>query len=739
MSWTNIRLIWFREVRDQLRDRRTIFTLAVLPLLLYPLLGMTLLQVTQFMKEHETPVLVLGADALPAEPALISGDRFAAEFCPAQETRLLQLTIRDQAADLRSGQTLAEYARQQMQTEPYVAVLAFPDDFARHLAATGTPDAGGTTDDAAEPTAIVFINAANDKSRIAAERIERVVSRWRSELVSLNLEARGVPRTAVDPFELVRDDVSAEASRRAAFWSKALPLVVVIWALTGAFYPAIDLCAGEKERGTLETLLCSPALRTEIVGGKLLTVMTFSVATALLNLASMGLTGMLIIRQIQSLPNSGFALSIGPPPLLGVCWLLLATLPVAALFSAVALAVAAFARSAKEGQYYLMPLLLISLPLMILPLLPAAQLEPGSSVIPVTGMMLWLRVLIEGRYGEALQYTLPVLGATAICCWLAIRWAVRQFETEAVLFRESERFGLGLWMRHKMRDRGATPSAPEAILAGVVLLLITFFASLQAVQPSNWSQVVRILVVTQFGLILVPSLLMTVMLTRSPRQTLLLIRPKPLTVPAAVLLAFVMHPLVVLMSQGIERMYPLSEETLQYVEQLSAAIHSAPPWQLVLVIALLPAVCEEIAFRGFILSGLRHVGSKWTAIVVSSVFFGLTHGMLQQSLAAGAVGLILGYIAVQSGSLLPGIVFHLTHNSLGVMLGRVSSETVQAVPWLRWLLGPSQSVATPNTYHYPILIASGVLTIALLLWFRRLPYGRSQEEILQEATHHRHG
>ncbi len=72
----------------------------------------------------------------------------------------------------------------------------------------------------------------------------------------------------------------------------------MIWALTGAFYPAIDLCAGEKERGTLETLLSSPAQRSEIVTGKLLTVMLFSIATSVLNLVSMGLTGALVISHL---------------------------------------------------------------------------------------------------------------------------------------------------------------------------------------------------------------------------------------------------------------------------------------------------------------------------------------------------------------------------------------------------------------------------------------------------------
>ena len=92
---------------------------------------------------------------------------------------------------------------------------------------------------------------------------------------------------------------------RSGRWSKILPFLLLIWALTGAFYPAVDLCAGEKERGTLETLLSSPAERSEIVGGKLLTVMLFSMATAVLNCLSMGVTG----SCMGQLPDLG-----SPPP-----------------------------------------------------------------------------------------------------------------------------------------------------------------------------------------------------------------------------------------------------------------------------------------------------------------------------------------------------------------------------------------------------------------------------------------
>src|SRR5690606_23975680 len=122
-----------------------------------------------------------------------------------------------------------------------------------------------------------------------------------------------LPAITAQPFEITTLDVAEKSQHRAAAWSKILPFVLLLWALTGAFYPAIDLCAGEKERGTLETLLSSPAERLEIVWGKLLTVMTFSMATAILNLSSLAVTGSLVMSQ---LPN------LGPPPTLAFLWLL---------------------------------------------------------------------------------------------------------------------------------------------------------------------------------------------------------------------------------------------------------------------------------------------------------------------------------------------------------------------------------------------------------------------------------
>ncbi|MDP7204822.1 MAG: CPBP family intramembrane metalloprotease, partial [Pirellulaceae bacterium] len=91
MRWSNIKWIFLREIRDQLRDRRTIFAILVLPVLMYPLMGMMFLQITQFVQEHPTKILLAGTDFLPADPPLLEGDNFSSAYSDQQDRVLLEL------------------------------------------------------------------------------------------------------------------------------------------------------------------------------------------------------------------------------------------------------------------------------------------------------------------------------------------------------------------------------------------------------------------------------------------------------------------------------------------------------------------------------------------------------------------------------------------------------------------------------------------------------------------------
>ena len=449
-----------------------------------------------------------------------------------------------------------------------------------------------------------------------------------------------------------------------------------VWALTGAFYPAIDLCAGEKERGTLETLLASPARRSEIVSGKLLTVISFSLFTAVLNLIGMSVTASMVLGQLEGLaPGGGMSLSL--PPFSAMLWILVALVPMAALFSALSLACAAYARSTKQGQYYFMPLFLGAMPLMLMPMSPGVELNLGNSFVPVMGLVLLLRTLIEGQTALALAHLLPAVFTTAICCWLATRWAVSQFNQESVLFRETERFSLRGWLASTFRKTEPTPTATAAMIcvAGVFLMQFAFRQAVTFWPPevASFGYFSMTHVLNQALCIAGPALLVAVLLCKDLRASLMLRRSvAPYTILLAVALAVVLNPAGQLLAVGIERAYPLSEEMAQEIEGLSAMLDGSPSILVtLLLLAALPALCEEIAFRGVVLQGLRKSLGDAGAVVISSALFGAAHLLLQQSLAAAIVGAVIGMLAIRSGSLWCCMAFHATYNSLSLLTDKL--------------------------------------------------------------------
>lgn len=772
MQWENIKLIFVREMRDQLRDRRTLFLIAVLPLLLYPLLGMSFFQFSQFLRTNTAKVLIVGAEPLEQidwlPPLLEDGEFADSLFADRNEQRSIDLVWPDQLdvpADQHSDDrqptrdelaggddAAADRSDSPAESLDYDAALArgrrmladgkiqvlleFPPDFVQGLVRAREAIEQRTAKQLPElPQPVIYANSTNEKSKIAQMRVERAMHTWRRQITEKNLSDNNVSVEATQAFTLTVRDVAEPGARRAAIWSKILPFVVLIWALTGAFYPAVDLCAGEKERGTLETLLTSPALRREIVWGKLLTVMLFSSATALLNLGSLGLTGKFVVDQLVQVPGLAEAEGLTLPPLASLGWLVAALIPISALFSALCLACAAFARSTKEGQYYLMPLMLVTMPLMLLPMSLGVELNLGNSLIPLTGLALLLRSLIEGQYLQAAPFVAPVIGVTGICCLLAIRWAEEQFNSESVLFRESERLELGRWLRSMVHNRGETPSLGQAALCFVLIATVQFFVTIAlSAQGTDltFGFLVQSIFLSQVVCILTPALLMTLLLTGSPRRTLLLYRrPRWTHLLAGVALAITVHPLAVQLGQWISQLYPMSDDTRASAEAFQGILFSDSRWWApLLLIAVLPAICEELAFRGFILSGLRHLGHKWWAIGLSAVAFGAVHLFVQQKMSAAVIGMLLGYLAVQTSSLWPCILFHVTHNGLQLSVYK-AAEAVQEKPDSFW--APLLGGDSPALYSPPVQFICLAAAAALLWSLHRISYRRTKEERLLEA------
>ena len=730
MKWPNVKLIFNRELRDQLRDRRTLFTVVVMPIVLYPLMGMAMLQVAQFMREYPAKIWIIGNDNLPQSPSLVVDGQVNNEFVNENEAALLQFSLAlpedDELKKLVSefreapnSPAASGLVDQLIQTEMKergldVAVVApskfsAPDD----LAVEGTAAVVARAN--SPPKIYIFQNSASDQSRIGAHRIKSVIGRWQKSVIKQRLANNGISPEMVSSIEVVDADVADKHGKQTAIWSKLLPFIIMIWSLTGAFYPAIDLCAGEKERGTFETLLSSPAARSEIAIGKLLTVMSFSVTTALLNLLSMAFTGLFVASRMGGMPGG---MSLGVPPLASVGWLLLALIPISALFSAVALAAAAFARSSKEGQYYLVPLMMISMPLMMIPMMPSIKLDFGTSLIPVTGLMLFLRGLIEGQYAECIQFGGPVCIVSFACCWFAVRWVVHQFNSESVLFRPSERFGVGTWFRYVLREREDLPSFANAILCAMVILVAKFFIGFAVSAPQDFFDFAKTTIIILAATIAVPGIMMALVLTRNPAKSLKLNMCSPAAACAAVLMAIMLNPLFTWFTGLVMVVYPPSGDMFQLQDAVANILGTAPNiFAILAVFALAPAIFEELAFRGFILSGMQSLRNKWQAILITSVLFGIAHGVLQQSVITSVVGVVMAIIAVQTKSIFPCMLFHLTHNSMTVLLSSANARVVESTSLDLFLTSTNGGM-----YQYTILpgLFMTAFGIALLVWMLRL-------------------
>lgn len=744
MNWQNVKLIFTREMRDQLRDRRTLVLIAVVPVLLYPLMGMTIFQLTQFLRNEAAQVQVVGAEELAGLewlPRLFYEDSFEPKlFDSPIERKNLQIASQEKTEAGQSAEPVTlEQARQQLAGGDVQIVLYFPPGFGDRLKQArqalldrGRDPASRTASSLPRPQ--IIYKSTNEKSRLAHLRVEHVMARWRSQVMKTNLKDSNVPLDATKPFELKSEDVSKQEQRTAAMWSKILPFLLFVWALTGAFYPAVDVCAGEKERGTLETLLTSPAQRREIAWGKLLTVMTFSIVTALMNLASLGVTGMFVIDKLNQVPDLMGKGALSLPPVSSLFWLALALLPVAALFSALCLAFAAFARSTKEGQYYLMPLLVVIMPLMFLTMAPGVELTLGNSLIPVTGIVLLLRSIIEGQFMQVWTYAVPVIGVTMMCCLLAIRWVEELFNRESVMFRESERLDLGRWLLHLVRDRRETPTFAQGMLCIALIMVIQFFVNFAATandpQELDFGFFARMVFISQVVCIALPALLLTLLFVKKPFKTLLLDRlPKRSHVGVAIALALLAVPLGLQFNIYVQQLYPAPTDVTQQAEQLNEVILGNQYfWMPYLLIALLPAVCEEITFRGFILSGLRHSGHKWWAIGITAVAFGIVHFFLQQKISAIALGMLIGYLAVQTSSIIPCIIFHAIYNGMMITFGRLTEAVINDYS-LGWLMSSDEQWALN-----PVVLLGCLGGVAALCWYlHRMPYERTAEEQLHEV------
>jgi sodium transport system permease protein len=403
MSTQNIGIVYRKELTEALRDRRTLISTLLVPLLLFPLLsvGFGALAVTLVKKaEEETPkVMVLGgADSPGVLEALRAGNKI--EVVPATpdwKDKIINKEIR--------------------------ATIAIPAGFEASLAQQNPQ------------TLEIYKYEGELKSSISADSVEKNLKAYRDKVIETRLDANHVPASVLTPFLIKQDNVAPPEKVGGAAFGGIIGYMVILLCLTGGMYPAMDLTAGEKERGTMETILSSPISRLDLVLGKFFLVLTASLVTAALSVLSMGASfwGMQQLKAFDVSKNpdaAGMQLHIGFTAVLSV---FLMALPLAVLFSAGLITISLFAKSYKEAQSYVSPLMILVIVPAVAAMLPGVELTAKLALIPILNVSLLCKELVTGTYHW--NFIALIFISTCVYAAAALFLAVKMFQREDVLFR----------------------------------------------------------------------------------------------------------------------------------------------------------------------------------------------------------------------------------------------------------------------------------------------------------------
>jgi sodium transport system permease protein len=401
MNWRSISIVYRKELTDSLRDRRTVISMIVVPIFLMPVL-------TIFV--GVLSARLIGRALLQVPSVMIIG----AENSPQISTALHALP------DVRVVPATSDYA-QQVIDKKIRAAVELPSDF----------DAMIARGDTARIRIDIYQGEIN--SGFTADKLQRFFRDYRERTIRERLDAHHLPENLVDPLRVEETNVAPPEKVGGVVLGGLVPYFVIILSLTGTMYPAMDLTVGEKERGTIETILCSPISRTSLVLGKFLMVLTASLSTAALAIASMGLTLEAAGRMaggISRISDMGLQFQITP---VAVIWVFVMIVPLAVLFSAGLLAISLFAKSFKEAQSYLSPLTIVVFAPAIVSILPGVELNTGLSLIPILNTSLVCKEIVSGTYHW--NYIGLIFVSSCVYAAAALCVAIRLFQREDVLFR----------------------------------------------------------------------------------------------------------------------------------------------------------------------------------------------------------------------------------------------------------------------------------------------------------------
>ena len=733
-----------KELRETLRDRRTIVTLLLMPLLVYPALSLvfkTYLLSNVSLIADDKPIRLLisfsgdtneqdikfASSVLaarieratkvelgelpgpqdPASPRSRPGDMLKLESSsPEPAASSLKQPELDSTDQPTTGQTQRRFVKFSQHQPFFIA----PDDTSQTLESrveSGMADVGvfltRKDRESWEIGEIRLVSRSDPISQMAKQYLEARLESLNQYELKRRLANAGQP---VGPMVPLANGivVGPEEENQAGFpLASLVPLVLVLMTITGAVYPAIDLTAGERERGTLETLMAAPVPRFGILFSKFVAVLTVAVLTAMLNLIGMFAT--VWVFQLDKQFGIGvFNFSV-------MIQILLLLVLFAAFFSALLLAVTSFAKSFKEAQVYLILIILLSLGPGLMAMAPGMSLNGFYAVVPMINILLLARDVILNDV-QLLPAIVTVV-STLIYSYFALRWAAWIFGSDGILGGDHGSFA-------EMFQRPVKVNRTVPIFATLFCLVLLFpinFASLgflgrlpSATTADLQYRYILMGLFTFIAFVVVPWIVARHQNT-DIKSGIGLNKPKLIYLVAAVLIGVSLWTIVMSLTSGWHAVYGYAfgaeaqaewhHRLVEFASEQLDRIGQISPFLILICFAIIPAVCEEWFFRGMLFRSLLKSNSVWKAVLISALVFGAFHTLGNSAIAIDRfipttlVGIMLAYLAYKSDSIVPSIVLHCCHNAIVIFLAYFESQ-LRTLSWfpgkddpipLQWVLG----------------------------------------------------
>lgn len=729
--FSRINTIWRKELIDTLRDRRTLIAMVLVPLALYPALIVGSLQGFELqisrLKQERYDVVVASDEVQRWLRQQIDADiarRPGAESRPAEEAVARAARGELPAAEVPAHEVGEASPERRVETEarrrpPEYDIYIVPHIEQLRLAVlSGQAHVGLLVDgDLPAPQTsgsakcTVLMDQTEIRSQIAAAGLESILERAGESALQERLKRAQLDPAFIRPIEVIEESTAPPEKVGGSILGQIVPLILIVMTITGAIYPAIDLTAGERERGTLETLMVAPVPTVDLIAGKFVVVALIGMLSAALNLVSIG--GTIWLGGLGDVLTRGGQVVI---PLGALPWVLLVLIPLAVMFSALLLAVCSFARSFKEAQNYVMPVLVAALIPAVIGILPGTRLDGPLLVMPVTNIVILTRDLFTGKF--ELGPLIWVTVSTTLYAGAAVAVAARLFGQEAVLFADSG--SVKTLFQRRFIKASSRPTAAQAFLLLALVFSLNFFAQQTLVK---WPGLLGTMWfwIGWTGIIVSLFVLLPIAIgayTRVRLRTTFALAPPPARGMLAALCLGLSTWLLARAAFVLQnRWLPLPPEMAEAFEQFGAQLDSLPAALLVVFVALVPGVCEELFFRGYALSGLRRTLGPAAAVTIAAVAFGVNHHSVFRLAVTTGLGLLFGLLVVRTASIWPAMLAHLMHNGLSVLAARADGLK----PWLERIGLVMEAEGLPP---WPWLAgAAGLAVAGVLVAFsvRRVP------------------